>query len=311
LSPAPAHAPYDFGWPDELVGIHFPRGRDDAGKKKPDPNASDPWFYFLIRQTPTYFQYIGSQLGGKGWQCDRFLPVIRILPIDTQVMTPTTEVGFGSLEEAIDRTNAGEPISQDAWGRFRFTNRFFWDVLGRQYPTWASFSNGLPKSPPNSPHRPIGPYIKAAATDWYDRWSRDRNVFNNFCNTVTGGGSYGMIGAGSFALPFPPAGTPLPVISAHPEQYYFGAIPPFAIFQQGQALIWKQSFSFQYAIAQLDSHEWNMNRFPPRRTDRIDGPFGANNIKLPGGSPSHHTGKFGGYGGINFPLTVPLIAGTS
>lgn len=293
-----------FGWLDDLVDIHFP-------KRKTGVDQSEPWFYYLTLQTPTYFQFIGDQLGGHGWQCAPFLPVIRILPIDSQKMTPTKQVGFGSLEEAINRTNEGHKIGVDAWGRFNFKNKFFWDVMGQPPPTWMSFAKGLPTTRVGDGHRPARLFIKEAVTDWDEKWNSEAGSFNALCNNVKGSGEYGKYGTGPFALPVPGFGhDTINLGSYDPQKYYFGAVPPFVTFERGSALIFKQSFSFKYAIAQLDATVWDMSVFPPRNTTLLPGQPGFREVGGVDRGPSSLTHNFGGYGPINFPLTPPIIAGT-
>lgn len=290
--------PYLFGWPDALVDIHFPRGGLPG-------NSSEPWYYYITRQTPKYFQYLSPSFG-HGWQSDHFLPVIKILPIDTQPLVPTTEVGFGSLEEAIAATNAGAPISQDAWGRFNFKDAFFWKVMGLKPPGWADFSNGLPKNKPgDANHRAINLYIGETVKKWRTNWQAEATGFNAMTDAVDGLGSYGQYGAGPFALPVPGLGVRtahLPDIQATAGEWYFGATNPYILFQRGYAAFWKQPFAFKYEIAQLSSSKWDMNVFPPR--DTTLGPFEPGSTTKP---PSSISGKFNGYGQISFPLTSPII----
>lgn len=286
--------PYSFGWPDELVDIHFPRGG-------PQKDASLPWYYFLTVQTPRYFQYIGSQLGGRGWQCEEFLPIIKILPIDPRKLTPTAPVGFSSLEAAARRAGTpGSGLSQDAFGRINFKNKFFWDVMGLKPPTWADFSSGLPKSRVGDGHRPINQYIGDTIKSWRDKWQQEAAEFNAATQAVQGSGSYVPYGAGPFALPVPGLGAgtyELAKLQANEGKWYFGATNPFILFQRGNAAFWKQPWAFKYEIGQLDSTAWDMNVFPPQ--DASDPLYTK--------PASAISGKYNGYGAINFPLNSPII----
>lgn len=294
-----SYGPYTFGWPDELVDIHFPK----RGLPK---DVSLPWYYYLTQQTPTFFQYIGTQANppGRGWQCTPNLPIIKILPIDTQKLTPTSQVGFSSIEEAVRRTNDGEPISQDAWGRFNFKNSFFWKVMGLKPPTWASFKTGLPFNPIKAQFPPVDQYIGNAVNDWRNRWNREADQFNSMTLRVDPNGGYGAYGPGLYALPVPGVGYstfPAQKLQELAGQFYFGAIPPFVTFERGQALIFKQSFAFQYEIAQLDPAVWDMNVFPPQDATAVD-------YEKP---PTAVSGLANGYNpNIAFPLGPPIIAGT-
>lgn len=293
---------YDFGWPEELVDIHFPHGQAK--------NKSYPWYWFLTRQTPRYFQYIAPQLGGHGWQCEEFLPVIKILPIDTQPLVPTSEVGFGSIEEAVTRTNNGEPLSMDSWGRFIFgpkgggIARFFWPVIGKKMPEF-SVDKGVPTQKANSTSRPINATIKEAVQLWRDDWNSNANMFNGATQGVSGNGQYTVIGSGAFAIKIPRPNIPLPELSATNGKWYFGPIPPTYIFETGYALFWKQAWGFSMGIAQLDPDQWDMSVFPPKDTTITD-------PTNPGFTPRPPSSISKNYGGYNlafaaFPLNGPII----
>src|SRR6266699_1986646 len=144
---------YFFGFPDVLVNIHFPR-------KGLNASESLPWYWWLgPPEQPYYFQYIGSEAGGNGWQRTQNAPMIKILHADTQRLQPTPVLGFSTLENAIDKG------AQDAaWGRFQFTEKFFWKVLGKKKPQFQSIQ-GRPTvvNQPNSrPQKPIARQISDA-----------------------------------------------------------------------------------------------------------------------------------------------------
>lgn len=299
------HGPYDFGWPDELVDIHFPR-RGDAFHR------SMPWYYYLTRQTPRYFQYISDAAGGHGWQCEEFLPLIRILPIDTQKLVPTGPVGFNSLEDAANEAaTRGTKLSQDAFGRINFKNKFFWDVMGLKPPTWANFANGLPTSRVGDGHRRIDLYIEETTINWRDNWQNEAEEFNASTQGVDGDdGTYTAYGHGPFALPVPGFGYetyPLPQLEKTFGKWYFGATNPLILFERGHAAFWKQPWAFNYEIGQLDPDVWDMNQFPPRRTD-----VGQDDPRRTFTLPTSASGKANGYNpNIAFPLNSPVISGTN
>lgn len=294
---------YDFGWPSELVDIHFPR--------RENPNISFPWFWYLKRQRPYYFQYISPQAGGVGWQCTQNLPLIKILPIDPRQLVPTTTVGFGSLEEAITRSNSGEPISDDAWGRFVFgpkgggIGRFFWAVIGTAIPEFTE-QKGLLLQKPDHRGPDILPAVADAVTLWRTDWNLNAASTNTGYQGVSSDGTYSTImGGGAFRIKVPRANIPLPELAATNGQWYFGPVPPTEVFETGQALFWKQAYAFTMEIAQLDSRKWDMSVFPPKDTTITD-PTNPGFTERPPSSIS------GDYKGINpffpaFPLNGPII----
>lgn len=276
LIPSPAtgpHGPYNFGFPSALVDIHFPRGGDTS--------RSLPWYWFITQQTPYYFQYLGSQVGGRGWQCEQFLPIIKILPIDTRPLVPTTQVGFSSVDEAATKADSTPPISSDAFGRFKITGSRFWQVIDKKKPEFT-VAKGVPA---NRSGKDIRTPIKSAIELWTSDWNSLGSTFNAACQGVSGDGSYTVITGSPFAVPLPPVGISLPDLQANSGKYYFGALPSTILFERGSALFWKGAFAFHMGIGQLDPTEWDMSVFPPRNTTAI----GAKNI------PSSVSGDYGGY----------------
>lgn len=287
--------PYEFGWFDELVDIHFPRR---GGKK--DPNFSNPWFWFVKLQLPTYFSFLG-QTWGPGWGARPILPVIKILAVDTQPMIPTTPVGYTSLEEAADRyverwdgRAEGGPLDIHAYGRFNFKDTFFWKVLGQKYPGWASNLDTRPSSPKGNANGPIGPYIDKSVLLFNTLWNTDANMYNAGANGV--GPTEGFISTpftnSAFALPYPhPIAKEGGGFSAlqkqlNQEKAWFGAIPKSA--WTNFNTIQTQSYAFTYGIGQLDANEWDMSHWPPRRSSLLQDKGGS------GKPPSGISGNFGG-----------------
>lgn len=271
---------YDFGFPDELVDIHFPTGDVSL--------VAQPWFWYITPQIPRYFQYLGSQVGGHGWQNGEFLPIIKILPIDTRPLVPTSQVGFGSIEEAIRRTNNGEPISQDAWGRFRFDSKgqgpgadFFFKCIGQKKPRYRS-EDGLLVSQADA----ININIREAVQGWRDDWNAQTDVWNAAFQNVQGDGSYSVIPPNSnFALPTPRPNIPIPELQKTVGKYYFGTMPATATFSTGNALFFKSAYCFKMEVAQLDPTIWDMSVFPPKDASAV----------LSGRIASSVSQKFGGY----------------
>lgn len=278
--PAGPHGLYDFGFPSELVDIHFPTA---------SASDSKPWYWFVKRQQPNYFQYLGSQAGGHGWQCTANFPLIKILPIDTQPLTPTPFVGFNTINEAIDH---GSP--DGTFGRFRFTNRDFWNVIGSQKPEFTS-KLGIPTQTTNTRKPPLGPLIKAATTLWDDDWNATARSFSGVCSGVSGDGSYGLAKS-FFAIQPPPPNSTIPFIQEHGDDFYFGPIPATYIFETGQALFWKQAYGFTFGIGQLDDKLYDMSVFPPQKTDFVTREFA-----------SAKTHDYGGYGLSDFPINFTIV----
>ena len=279
-SPVGPNGPYLFGAPDVLVGINFPQGKQTGSK---------PWYWYVKKQLPFYFQYIGTQAGGHGWQCTPNLPVIKILPIDTQPIVPTHEVGFTSVEDAIDN---GFP--DGTWGRFQFTDDFFWKVLGIKRPEFSS-RKGIPTQTTRTKKTPISTTIKNSVKTWEADWNNGAGQFNAATRAVNGDGTYNGGFTNGFAVAWP-KGFTLPELQAHAGDFYFGAIPPTAVFDTGQAYFWKQAQAFAFGIGQLDDKVWDMSIFPPRRTTFVTSGFS-----------SAQTKDYSGYGQVSFPLFFNVV----
>lgn len=271
--PAGAHGPYEFGFPSTLLDIHFPSGEDKT--------ISDPWYWFITQQTPYYFQYLGSQVGGRGWQCEQFLPIIKILPIDTRPLVPTSMVGFASATEAATRIDNGEPIASQAFGRFKVTGARFWQVIGVKKPEFT-VKQGRPT---NKSGKDIRKAIRDAVDKWTGFWNAEGNTFNAAFQGVAGDGSYTAVTGGPFNLPLPPVGITLPQLQANADKYYFGAPPGTIVFDRGNAYIWKGAYCFRMGIGQLDPTEWDMSVFPPKDASK----------PLSGRIASSASGNYGGY----------------
>jgi hypothetical protein len=268
---------YDFGGPlDYLVDIHFPT----QDRRKTPPDIVGPWFWYLTRQTPSFFVYLGGGWG-QGWEFRQLLPIIKILPIDTQVEVPTSEVGFGSIEEAIDRTNAGQPISQDAWGRFYFNgpqaDKFWWKVGGKAKPPEYKMTKGCPtqlRDPKTGLPigEPLADVFQTAVHHWRDCWNNGATTHDSAAAGVSGDGTYTCVLPfnGGFGVPGPRPDEPIPELSKRlGVDQYFGAIPSTEIFSSGQAHIFKQAWAFTMQVAQLDAAEWDFTHFPPKRTSLL------------------------------------------
>src|SRR6185369_3085172 len=81
---------------------------------------------------------------------------------------------------------------------------FFWRVLGRKFPKWASNLSGLAKSRPTDPNPPIGPYIQKAVEDYFTRWNSDSAAYNAVANGIPpDGGGWNPKASHSFNVPYP------------------------------------------------------------------------------------------------------------
>lgn len=289
--------PYDFGWLDELVDIHFPRHGNGGGNQ----DISEPWFWFVKLQTPTYFSFLG-QTWGPGWGARMILPVIKILAVDTQPMVPTTPVGYEALEDAADRyvdrwdgRAPGGPLDIHAYGRMNFKDTFFWKTLGKKYPAWASNLDTLPSAQPNNVNGAIGPYIEKAVTQFWNQWNTDSLMYNAGANGV--GPTDGFISTpftnNSFALPYPhPIAKEGGAFSKLQKQLtdekaWFGPIPESA--WTNFNTFTTQSYAFTYGFGQLDDSEWDMSRWPPRRSSLLIDKGGSG--RPPSGVSGNYNGK--------------------
>lgn len=285
---------YDFGGIyDYLEDIHFPK----AGAGQFPPWVSQPWYWWMERQTPTYFSYLAPPEWGDGWAARELLPIIRILPIDTQKEVPTEPVGATGLDDAADtyvkRWDAKNPLAVEFFGRINFSDKFFWTVLGRKFPKWASSLDGLATNRPNDPNPPIGPYIEKAVTDYFGRWNSDSAAYRQVANSIPGDGAGWLpLQQHSFNVPFP---HPTPreggsfaglTKQLDAKKGWFGPIPASA--WTNFNILNTQSYAFHYGFGQLDAFEWDLSAWPPRRTSVAQRDGGSKN------PPSAISGKWGG-----------------
>jgi hypothetical protein len=254
---------YNFGMPDVLIRIHFPN-KENQGRPQ---NESLPWFWYLSPpEAPYYFQYISpnAKPSGRGWQRTQNFPMIKILPIDTQVLQPTPILGFKTLEDAIDN---GEPDA--AYGRFQFTDNFFWKVMGFKRPPDFVVNQGKPTGPAKA-KPPISTVIRNAVQRWRSHWNFGASDFNKKAGanlpSTTDGVSYDFPST-QFALPLPSAPDIATAAAQAQEQLvYLGPVPGGFWFMQGHIAIYKQAYSFHMNVGQLDFNHWRMDEWPPRRT---------------------------------------------
>lgn len=279
---------YDF-----LQDVHFPK------KKKP-VNVSEPWYWYLERQNPTYFSFLGNTWG-PGWGARHILPVIKILAVDTQPETPTEFVGATSLEDAADtyiqRWDSAGPsgrLDDLFFGRISFGDPFFWKVLGKKFPKWITgFKDGLMKSRVGDPNPPAETYIKNATTLFYQKWNEASRAYSDHSLSVPpDGGGFLPITSHGFAIPFPhptvkEGGNVSGLLKQLDEQRaWFGPIPQTAWVNIN--LINTQSYAFTFGFGQLDAKRWDLSTWPPRRTTTLQIHGGTKN------PPSAISGRWGG-----------------
>lgn len=287
--------PYSFGFPDVLVDIHFPH--DNQGSPL---NESLPWFWWLSPpERPFYFQYIGTQAKppGRGWQRTQNAPMIKILPIDTQVLQPTPVLGFKTLENAID---LGAP--DQAYGRFQFTDPFFWKVMGVKRIPDFTVVQGRPTGP-SKQKPPISTVIKNNVTKWKNQWNFGASDFNKKAAaplpSLVDGVAYEFPST-QFAVPLPTS-TNIPTLAQQAQEgaFYLGPIPGGFWFLGGAVEIYKQAYSFHMNVGQLSFENWRMDVFPPQRTGFPGSVFAG----------GFETRDCSGYGQTTFPLQGPQIIG--
>ena len=288
--------PYSFGFPDVLVRIHFPHGNQN----KP-LNESLPWFWYISPiERPYYFQYIGTHAkpAGRGWQRTQNFPMIKILPIDTQVLQPTPPLGFSSIEDAIDRSGAAG--ADFGWGRFEFQDPFFWKVMGfKRMPDFQAIQ-GRPTGPAKA-KPPISKIITQAVQRWKNQWNFGATDFNKKAAAPlpsdVDGVSY-KFPSTQFALPLPNSDSVVTAAAqVSGQQAYLGPIPGGFWFMQGKVEIYKQAYSFHMNVGQLDFNKWRMDVFPPQRTG------------LTPLTQGFETDDCSAYGQTSFPLAGPQIIG--
>ena len=275
-----------FGLIDDLVGISFPTTITAA-----------PWWWWFTVQTPFYWQYVGTLAGGHGWQRTKNLPMIKILAADTQKLQPSRPSGWPTIDAAITQN----PEQADAgWGRFRFTDDFFWDVIGQKKPPFDSIQ-GVPTALKQQGGLPITMIMKQVTTKFKGFWNSTAASFNADAQEGTTGGYYSFP-ATSFALPLP--GTNNVADLANLEgKFYLGAVPGGFWFLDGAVEVYKQAYSFTINVAQLDPKIWDMSVFPPLKQPAdfiLQGLFHS----------SSQTKNYGGYGNSDLPLAGPQIVGS-
>lgn len=281
--------PYQYGGIfDYLQDIHFPH----HGQTK-IPNIAKPWFWYHNFQQPLYFSTITplaidppSPDGRAGMVTRAYLPVIKLLAIDTQPIVKVNPTGWHSLEEAADAYVAGwdaarsdkpkgvSDFSPEWFGRWDFNNKFMWKVLGQPFPKWATgLQTGLYTSNPKSSYPPIGPYVDKAIHTYMNKWNNDALAYNAVANAVGENDFFTpWRGPLSFAVPYPPPGAGAIGIGVLLRKtgpdglpiYWFGAVPPSAYIRILQ--ITTQAYSFTFNVGQLDDNEWDLSQWPPRRT---------------------------------------------
>lgn len=265
-TPVGLHGPYLFGMPDVLIRIHFPHAED-----------SDPWFWWITVQQPEFYQYIGPQAGGGGWQRTPNFPLIKILPIDTQQLRPTPVVGWADIGDAIEK--GGLPANQAfGWGRFKFTDKFFWRVINGpqslskkvRMPEFKVVRGRPTKTTRGGDKTPIAEVISEAVNRWLDYWNFGVQDYNIKAVAAV---------AGSPAqprLPFPSTKfkEPLPFEETvaffrdHPPgTYYYGPVPlEFTKGLSGNlSFIVVPAYSYTMNIKQLHPDDWNLSKWPPVR----------------------------------------------
>lgn len=292
---------YDYGGIfDFLEDIHFPNG---AGRRK--NLISKPWFFWLPVQQPMAFSFLANTWG-PGWVYRANRSVIKILAVDSQPIVPLSAVGNDTLEGAMDRVvtqyDRGDPLDPEFAGRFNFSNRFFWKVINRQFPKWATNVATLPTQKPGDiQHRPIADYIDDAVKDFMGRWNGSSLAYNSNSASIPadlGGALQGgedsaafdVLHSHSFAIPFPDRNLTFRQLGRviAQEKAWFGPIPDTAWFPE--FLILTQAYSYVYSAGQLDDTEWDMSRWPPRRTSIP---------QREGGSPRAPSAISGNYNGLS------------
>jgi len=276
----------EFGMPDTLVRIHFPK----------KSNTSLPWFWYVPRQTPFYFSFLDG-VWGPGWVRKQIYSVIKILPIDTQPEIPVTPVGFTSLEDAIRNG-----VPDVAWGRFRFTSNYFWKTIqnlgdGTTNPTGPRTKplfdvvKGIPTDRLTGKNLvPIKTQITKAVNLWMADWNGMAASFNALCAAIDPAGDLGFPST-TFSLPLPHFESIFDFFEQQAaEIIYMGAVPPSFIF--GALNIVKTAYAFNYKLSQLDDKKWNMSVYPPLDSTVIGNGVGSAISK-----------DYGGYSStVDFPI---------
>lgn len=299
--PGPGAAPYaarpssprglyrTFGAPESLVRIHFPRA--DNGNTA---TQSAPWFWWYTRQQPAYFSFLFTE-----WVRLNAFSIIKILQIDPRQPIPTPFVGVNTLEAAI---KSEQP--DVAWGRFRFRNEHFWELMRdngsqnrgqpRAMPAFDTV-NGMPTARPNTGN--ISQIIRKAVTGWKTNWNTEAATYNAIAAAVPGTGFHYPGQPSLYSVPLP-AGPPTTITtfqnSLENFRAYLGPIPGSAFFNINTFTT--QAYAFVLNVGQLNDQRWNMSTFPP-----LDSTIIGN------GSASRISRDYGGYGQTDLLYAGPQL----
>lgn len=287
--------------PERPVAIHFPE--DDPNK---NPKTSNPWYWYVTRQRPYYFLFLGG-VWGPGWVRRQAFPVIKILAIDTQPIVPTPTVGYASVEDAIKQ---GAP--PDTFGRIDERSQNYWDLIVKNGNGGNKNPNFPLRSKPNFDVRngqirardsktAINAIMKAAANQFNGNFNSLANAFNQIAAGVSPAGFRYPGQSSPFNFPLPD-GPPTTISRFQQQLDSFVQGPPYL---QSSAYIGPisgtvffnintfttQAYAFNINIGQLDPKKWNMSVFPP-----LDA------TKIGNGSGSFFSKDYGGYSSTPFPL---------
>lgn len=281
-----------FGMPERLVAIHFPAAQNQ-------PNTSNPWYWWIDRVQPSYFSYLAPPFWGRGWTRQKTFTIIKILPIDTQVPTPTPFVGFSTIEAAALGGNG------DVFGRFDEREDKFWDLITgqggvpHQKPKFNVVKGQIQTRAGDSTN--INALVKNAINRFHDNFDVLANGYNQAAAGVAPAGFHYNGQKSPFNFPLPD-GQPTTVGRFQQQLDGFVKGPPYL---QGAAYIGPisgtaffnintfttQAQAFTISVGQLDPNKWNMAVFPPVQASNA---FGRRS--------SAKSKDYSGYGPLPFPI---------
>lgn len=279
----------EFGWPTDLVAIHFPS------------NYLNPIYWYWPTQQPTNWLFLGQKkfippgvtyAPGYAFYNIGYYPVIKILPFDTQPVLPYPNYGAASLVDALggrhEKTtgtiiSSGQTLKTNSAsgslvGKFDFTSKLFWELVKQKPPL---SKNGTILNPyTQATSKPLQKYYIDAVETFLAMFNEMATGFNKL--TQSGGAFTNnnwsslvpfALALSSFGLKPPPVNVTGPggwqdlarntIGAGGTDAWYYGAIDPgyWFNFLQIEAV----GYASTLAIGQLDPTEWDQTVFPPRQ----------------------------------------------
>lgn len=267
-----------FGAPESLLRIHFP-DEDENNQRA----VANPWYWWTPKQQLLYFIYLGG-IWGPGFLRAPFFPIVKILPIDTQVLHPTPFIGYTSLENACKTWSLGDDNA--LFGRFDDRLPQFWDLIvkngqgGNKNPTFPyrqkpPMDNVKGQIRARDSKTNVSKVWKAAVQQFEADYNGEAADYNASASHVSPTGGFHpsdpvVASRFNFAIPSGPPTTfdrilgQLNDFEAQPygrDPRYAAPISLTAFFNFNT--LFTQAIAFTIRVGQLDPKRWNMSVFPP------------------------------------------------